>query len=119
MREAYMRHGEGFILVYSITSRDSFDEVKNFHEQILRVKDQDHVPCVLIGNKCDLEYERQVGRDGEIFRYHLKSIANGYLHRGSRACPKFQLPIHRDLCKITAVCRRVLPCNCTTNSVLQ
>jgi hypothetical protein len=29
--------GEGFLLVYSITSRSSFEEVGTFHQQILRV----------------------------------------------------------------------------------
>ncbi|ANB13933.1 Ras family GTPase RAS1 [Sugiyamaella lignohabitans] len=60
MREQYMRTGEGFLIVYSVTSRSSFDEVKNFHQQILRVKDQDAFPIVIIGNKIDLENERQV-----------------------------------------------------------
>lgn len=36
MREQYMRTGEGFLLVYSITSRNSFDEIGTFHQQILR-----------------------------------------------------------------------------------
>ena len=31
------RTGEGFLLVYSITSRSSFEEVSTFHQQILRV----------------------------------------------------------------------------------
>lgn len=31
-----------------------------FRDQIHRVKDADHVPIVLAGNKCDLEDERQV-----------------------------------------------------------
>lgn len=38
MREQYMRSGEGFLLVYSITSRASFEEVSTFHQQILRVR---------------------------------------------------------------------------------
>nr|ODN88262.1 Ras-like protein [Cryptococcus depauperatus CBS 7841] len=67
MREQYMRTGEGFLLVYSITSRSSFEEVSTFHQQILRVKDKDYFPVVVVANKCDLEYERQVqpheGRD--------------------------------------------------------
>ncbi|KAI9022325.1 ras-like protein 3 [Phycomyces nitens] len=67
MREQYMRNGEGFVLVYSITSRLSFDEVNTFYQQIRRVKDRDHFPMVLVGNKCDLDGERQVtiqeGRD--------------------------------------------------------
>eukprot|EP01086_Lenisia_limosa_P008480 TRINITY_DN2_c0_g3_i1.p1 TRINITY_DN2_c0_g3~~TRINITY_DN2_c0_g3_i1.p1 ORF type:complete len:187 (-),score=73.97 TRINITY_DN2_c0_g3_i1:103-663(-) len=60
MRDQYMRTGEGFICVYSITSRSSFDEVTSFRDQIIRVKDCDKVPLVVVGNKCDLESERNV-----------------------------------------------------------
>ncbi|KAL1932763.1 hypothetical protein VTP01DRAFT_8441 [Rhizomucor pusillus] len=67
MREQYMRNGEGFILVYSVTSRLSFEEINTFYQQIRRVKDRDFFPMVLVGNKCDLESDRQVssqeGRD--------------------------------------------------------
>ncbi|PSS05523.1 hypothetical protein PHLCEN_2v3805 [Hermanssonia centrifuga] len=61
MREQYMRTGEGFLLVYSITSRNSFEEISTFYQQILRVKDMDQFPVIIVANKCDLEYERQVG----------------------------------------------------------
>ncbi|GAM17541.1 hypothetical protein SAMD00019534_007160 [Acytostelium subglobosum LB1] len=60
MRDQYMRTGGGFLCVYSITSRSSFDEIAAFREQILRVKDKDKVPMIVVGNKCDLEGERQV-----------------------------------------------------------
>ncbi|SCU81711.1 LAFA_0C06700g1_1 [Lachancea sp. 'fantastica'] len=60
MREQYMRTGEGFLLVYSVTSRTSFDELMTYYQQILRVKDADYVPVFLVGNKSDLEDERQV-----------------------------------------------------------
>lgn len=63
MREQYMRTGEGFLLVYSVTSRSSFEELATFYQQILRVKDSDFVPVLLVGNKCDLEDERQVSYD--------------------------------------------------------
>lgn len=36
-------------------------EIETFHQQILRVKDKDFFPMVLVANKADLEYERQVG----------------------------------------------------------
>jgi GTPase KRas protein len=66
MREQYMRTGEGFLLVYSITSHQSFDEITTFQQQILRVKDKDYFPMVVVGNKCDLESEREVTRqEGE------------------------------------------------------
>lgn len=64
MREQYMRTGEGFLLVYSITSRQSFEEITTFQQQILRVKDKDYCPMVLVGNKCDLEGEREVFTHG-------------------------------------------------------
>jgi GTPase SAR1 family protein len=64
MREHYMSSGEGFLLVYAITSRGSFEEIFDFQRQILRVKDAEHFPMVVIANKCDLEYERQVGMNG-------------------------------------------------------
>ena len=64
MREQYMRTGEGFLLVYSITSRQSFEEIMTFQQQILRVKDKDYFPIIVVGNKCDLEGERQVSTEG-------------------------------------------------------
>lgn len=60
MREQYMRTGEGFLLVYSVTSRTSFEELMTYYQQIQRVKDSDYVPVVVVGNKSDLEDERQV-----------------------------------------------------------
>jgi GTPase KRas protein len=57
-----MRTCQGFLIVYAITDRESFAEVDEFVQQILRVKDCDHVPIVIVGNKCDLESERDVKR---------------------------------------------------------
>ena len=59
-----MRTGEGFLLVYSITSRQSFEEILTFQQQILRVKDKDYFPIIIVGNKCDLDSEREVSRQG-------------------------------------------------------
>ncbi len=60
MRDQYMRTGQGFIIVYSITSVGSFNEASAFRTQALRVKDVNKFPMVLVGNKMDLESERQV-----------------------------------------------------------
>ena len=51
MRDQYMRTGQGFLIVYSVTSPSSFHEVSQFRDQILRVKDADNVPIVIVGNK--------------------------------------------------------------------
>ena len=69
MRDQYMRTGQGFLMVFSITSRSSFDEITSFREQILRVKDADKAPMVLVANKSDLENERQVTTgEGQVSR---------------------------------------------------
>ncbi|KAJ6235558.1 ras-like protein rasb [Anaeramoeba flamelloides] len=62
MRDSYMRSGEAFLIVYSVTDRNSFDEIATFHEQITRVKDSDDVPIIIVGNKSDLENQRQISR---------------------------------------------------------
>lgn len=63
MRDLYMKNGQGFALVYSITSQSTLQDLQEIREQILRVKDTDDVPLILVGNKCDLEGERAVGRE--------------------------------------------------------
>ncbi|CAG9787045.1 unnamed protein product [Diatraea saccharalis] len=63
MRDLYMKNGQGFVLVYSITAQSTFNDLQDLREQILRVKDKDDVPMVLVGNKCDLEAERVVGKE--------------------------------------------------------
>jgi len=60
MRDQYINSGEGFILVFSITSRASFKSLAELREKILQVKDADDFPMVMVGNKCDLDKERVV-----------------------------------------------------------
>ncbi|MBN3286662.1 RAP1B protein, partial [Polyodon spathula] len=121
MRDLYMKNGQGFALVYSITAQSTFNDLQDLREQILRVKDTEdyidvplhcttpllltfkvpaalnfnnalvmraqpwqgmgvadrlvlygccspllvspQVPMILVGNKCDLEDERVVGKE--------------------------------------------------------
>ncbi|KAM0792860.1 Ras GTPase ras2 [Microbotryomycetes sp. NB124-2] len=63
LRDQWIREGEGFLLVYSITARPTFERIERFRHQILRVKDADNVPLALVGNKADRSNEREVGRE--------------------------------------------------------
>lgn len=38
MRDLYMKNGQGFVLVYSITAQSTFNDLSDLREQILRVK---------------------------------------------------------------------------------
>jgi len=66
MREQYMRSGEGFLLVFSLADRASFDEMYKFHKQVLRVKDRDEFPMLVVGNKADLDRSRQVRASAQL-----------------------------------------------------
>jgi GTPase SAR1 family protein len=49
------------VLAYTdITSRTTFNDVEDFHDAILRVKDANSVPFMLVGNKADMEEKRVV-----------------------------------------------------------
>jgi len=81
LRDQWIRDGEGFVLVYSISSRASFARIEKFHHQIQRVKESagagsptyqgsplsqtmnasfGPAPVMLVGNKCDRVTEREV-----------------------------------------------------------
>ncbi|CAH1385086.1 unnamed protein product [Tenebrio molitor] len=60
MQEQYMRKGDGFLLVYSVTDKNSYENIINFHTQILRVKDRDTYPMLLVANKVDLVHLRKI-----------------------------------------------------------
>ncbi|KAK4574090.1 RAS2 protein [Recurvomyces mirabilis] len=82
LRDQWIRDGEGFVLVYSISSRSSFTRIQKFYHQIQRVKDSaaagsptypgsplsqtmgsstfGPAPVMLVGNKCDRVTEREV-----------------------------------------------------------
>ncbi len=57
-----MKTGQGFLLVFSITSESSLRELSELREQIVRIKDDENVPIVIVGNKSDLEDDRMVQR---------------------------------------------------------
>ncbi|BGP40262.1 GTP-binding protein [Rhodotorula kratochvilovae] len=53
----------GWILVYSVSSRSSFEMCSIIREKILNYTGRDSVPMVLVGNKSDLAVQRQVTRE--------------------------------------------------------
>lgn len=60
MRDLYIKNGRGFLVVFSLTSWQSFLDVRLVREQIIRVKGTENVPICLVGNKCDASLQRQV-----------------------------------------------------------
>ena len=60
MRDLYIKNGQGFVVCYSLTNHQTFQDIKTMKEQIVRVKGSDKVPILLVANKVDLENQREV-----------------------------------------------------------
>ncbi|XP_061173237.1 circularly permutated Ras protein 1-like [Saccostrea echinata] len=59
-REMYMTSGDGFMIIYSITSRSSFNEASAIYRLVQKIKGMENSPAILCGNKSDLEHQREV-----------------------------------------------------------
>ena len=51
---------DGYVLVYALNNPQSFEMVQLIHEKLLNAMGTDTAPCVLVGNKLDLEGKRKV-----------------------------------------------------------
>eukprot|EP01091_Cochliopodium_minus_P021349 TRINITY_DN971_c1_g1_i2.p1 TRINITY_DN971_c1_g1~~TRINITY_DN971_c1_g1_i2.p1 ORF type:complete len:200 (+),score=63.52 TRINITY_DN971_c1_g1_i2:627-1226(+) len=77
LRDQWIRGCEGFIVMYSIDSLSSFEEVNSFIENIEIVMDKraDQLNIIVVGNKCDLEDEREVSTEaGENMAKSINAI---------------------------------------------
>ncbi|RVX69681.1 Protein ras-2 [Exophiala mesophila] len=107
LRDQWIRDGEGFILVYSITSRNSFNRIRRFYQQVQRVKESSHpgsptgasylpaqmngspsyngpVPVMLVGNKNDQHHEREVSaQEGQAL---AKELGCDFVEASAKNC---------------------------------
>jgi small GTP-binding protein len=60
MMDMWISFGEGFLLVFAINDKESFTLLKGKHDRVLKGKHRVKCPILLVGNKQDLENERQV-----------------------------------------------------------
>ena len=63
MLDTWINSSDGFILVYSIDNKESFESTKVRYERILKLKGDQKVSIVVAGNKCDLEDSRKVKKE--------------------------------------------------------
>ena len=48
MRDLYMKNGQGFVLVYSITAQSTYNDLVDLRDTILKVKDTTDVRLFLL-----------------------------------------------------------------------
>ena len=63
----YIKNCDGILLIYAINDRKSFEKIDDWLKEVEEKKNTNYnVPLVLIGNKIDLEKEREVSfQEGE------------------------------------------------------
>ncbi|AOW06204.1 P-loop containing nucleoside triphosphate hydrolase protein [Yarrowia lipolytica] len=60
MNQKHLLGVHGYLLVYSVTSRSTFDVLPIIHDKILNATGSSSIPLVIVGNKSDLDSQRQV-----------------------------------------------------------
>ena len=69
---SYYKGAKGALIVYDITQKSSFDKIESLLKK-LRDNSNKNVSVILVGNKCDLEDNREVLKeDGEELAKKLK-----------------------------------------------
>lgn len=61
--QSYAVDNHGYILVYSVTSKKSFEVVQDIRERLLDLSGIETIPILLVGNKTDLHMERVISTE--------------------------------------------------------
>ena len=61
--DTWINFAEGFVLVYSIDDRESFESLKDKYDRVVKNKSDDVYSVIIVGNKCDLEDKRKVTKE--------------------------------------------------------
>jgi GTPase KRas protein len=124
LRDQWIRDGEGFVLVYSISSRSSFSRIRSFHKQIQRVKDtvsasstsypgspimdssangRYPAPIMLVGNKSDRVSEREVStQEGHAL---ARELGCEFIEASAKSCINVEKAFY-DVVRILRVQRK-------------
>ena len=59
----YYKKADGCLLVYDITKKETFEEIKGYFYEQIQEKCKEDIKIIILGNKTDLEEERQVSTE--------------------------------------------------------
>ncbi len=66
MIDSWIGSADGFLLVYAVDDIESFESIKGKYERIIKNKQREKPPIIIVGNKCDLKDRRKVeSKDAE------------------------------------------------------
>ncbi|KAJ7400401.1 Nardilysin [Pitangus sulphuratus] len=99
---AYYRGAMGFVLMYDITSEDSFNAVQDWATQI-KTYSWDNAQVILVGNKCDMEDDRIVPVEkGKHLADQLEPDEHNRLLKFGFACSEYMkyIKLQNGLCAL-------------------
>ncbi|XP_015194098.1 ras-related and estrogen-regulated growth inhibitor [Lepisosteus oculatus] len=88
--EASIKWGDGFLIIYSITDRSSFEAVSHLKRLIDHVKQTLGIPTVIVANKSDMENGRVVRTE------------EGQSLAGDLRCPFYELSVAESSAAVEA-----------------
>ncbi|KAK3593844.1 hypothetical protein CHS0354_011445 [Potamilus streckersoni] len=99
-REDVLRWADGFMLVYSVVCRKTFEVLRDLHKKIEEFRRGTTVPIVIVGNKSDLAHMRQVTQ------------VEGLKLAAELGCPFVELSASEDVTKVVeafhTLCRDII-----------
>ena len=63
LNSQYYKKADGCLLVYDITKRQTFEEIKNYFYEQMQEKCKKDIKVIVLGNKTDLEQDREVSTE--------------------------------------------------------
>ena len=75
--DVWIRFSEGFMLVYSINDKETFDGLKIRYDEIVKCKKEKKYSVIIVGNKKDLEKEREVSKE-EVEKFCSENLLKYY-----------------------------------------
>ncbi|KAF9055116.1 hypothetical protein BDZ89DRAFT_6700 [Hymenopellis radicata] len=63
----------GYVLVYSVTSRSSFEMIQVIYDKIVDFCGVTDIPCVIVGSKVDLKMRQVTETEGSALAHSLKA----------------------------------------------
>jgi len=115
--DRWVRPAHGFLLMYSLTLKATFEEVQVLKDKIVRIKDtmaeangseEAVIPMVLVGNKSDLEEDREVTHE------EGKAIADKWGCTFYETSAKTKKNVHECMHQLIREIRRTRPENTKT-----
>ena len=60
---SFLRNAEGVVIVFDVTSQESFDNVKGWINSVKSNIGENVIPIIIVGNKIDMENMREISKE--------------------------------------------------------